>query len=745
MYVESGDSTYKAVGATPRHGNFRLASRIALKYIGVKCVHVAQASGQTLSLNSPMKSVSFLLLLSVPLLSAAQPLPEQIYRSIAAAQDSRNAAALVPFLVHEDVQVRARAVLAFGSLQPEGPMADTSIIPMLSAFLTDKSHHVRIAAAFALGQLHPVLDSSQRESVSASLAKRLGLEPNRTVLLRVLEALGKMGSEASLSLVVAAGESSPASVTKGEAALAVGRYAYRGIMSKTATAFAVRCLGLQPSDAWKAAAALMRISDHGLLAPHENELVRAASNRSADVRMFIAAALGRLSSSRSAANALLSMARTDKDWRVRVNALRSLARVDTSLYPRIMTTLLRLTGDRNEHVSLTALSAIGELRVRSSPFAPECRNILIEQMRDVSTSQRRKKEAAVALAKLFRDEVYGLLTDQFRVGNLAAESYVAALAYTPTRDGAQHLAESYRKGDAPLRLKALESLHAAAKLAHEDSAFAEIARPVFVDAMRSDDAAVLSVAAAALADSIFAEEDVPPLLLNALRRLKSPTDTEAMVAIIQGLASLNTQRAVAPLESYLYDPDPTVASEARKTLEKITGKSYSNVVRPFVQPASSNADWGLLERIRRNPYVEVHTTKGMFTIKLLPDEAPFTCINFITLVQKKFFDGLTFHRVVPNFVIQGGDPRGDGWGGPGYAIRSEFGLEHFTRGTVGMASAGKDTEGSQWFVTHCFTPHLDGRYTIFGKVVSGMDVVDEIQVGERIGGMGEWGNEGMRE
>lgn len=679
-----------------------------------------------------MKRSSFLVLVFIPFLSLTQPLPERTGQAILTAQDLRDAGALAPFLRDEDPQVRVRAALAFGSLQPSGPMADTSIIPTLSKLLTDKNHHVRTAAAFALGQLHPVIDSAQRENVSAVLAKRLGLESNRTVLLRVLEALGKMGSEATLSLVVAAGESSPASVIKGEAALAVGRYAYRGITSKTATAFAVRCLVLQASDAWKAAAALMRIADGRLLAPHEGELVRAASSRSADVRMFIATTLGWLPLSRNAVNALLSMTREDKDWRVRVNAARALARVDTSWYPRIMTTLLRVAADANEHVALTALSAIGDLRMRSSPFAAECRKALIEQIRAVSASQRRRKEAAVALAKLFRDEAYNVLNDQFRMGNVTKESFAAALAYTPTRDAAHHLLAFSQNGDAPLRLKALESLHAVAKRAHKDSAITELARPVFVEAMQSNDVAVLSTAAAALADSIFEEEDSPVLLVNALRRLKSPTDTEAMAAIIRGLGTLKAHSAVAPLESYLYDADPTVAAEARKALEKITAKTYGHVVRPFVRPAYSNFDWGLLEVVRRNPYVDVHTTKGMFTIKLLPDEAPFTCINFVTLIQKKFFDGLTFHRVVPNFVIQGGDPRGDGWGGPGYTIRSEFGFEHYTRGTVGMASAGKDTEGCQWFVTHCFTPHLDGRYTIFGKVVAGMEVVDDVQEGDRI-------------
>ncbi|OGU31868.1 MAG: peptidylprolyl isomerase [Ignavibacteria bacterium GWA2_55_11] len=128
----------------------------------------------------------------------------------------------------------------------------------------------------------------------------------------------------------------------------------------------------------------------------------------------------------------------------------------------------------------------------------------------------------------------------------------------------------------------------------------------------------------------------------------------------------------------------------------------------------------------------MHTSKGEITVELLPEDAPFTVLSFLRLARKKFYDGLTFHRVVPNFVVQGGDPRGDSWGGPGYSIRSEVSLVGYERGSVGMASAGKDTEGSQFFITHAPTLHLDGRYTIFGKVVRGMDVVDRLQIGDRI-------------
>jgi cyclophilin family peptidyl-prolyl cis-trans isomerase len=132
------------------------------------------------------------------------------------------------------------------------------------------------------------------------------------------------------------------------------------------------------------------------------------------------------------------------------------------------------------------------------------------------------------------------------------------------------------------------------------------------------------------------------------------------------------------------------------------------------------------------PQAVIHTKRGLITLELFADEAPLTVDNFVTLARKGFFNGLTFHRVVPNFVIQGGDPRADGEGGPGYQIRCEINQQPYKRGTVGMALSGKDTGGSQFFITHAPQPHLDGGYTVFGQVVTGMEVVDQITRGDVI-------------
>jgi peptidyl-prolyl cis-trans isomerase B (cyclophilin B) len=133
------------------------------------------------------------------------------------------------------------------------------------------------------------------------------------------------------------------------------------------------------------------------------------------------------------------------------------------------------------------------------------------------------------------------------------------------------------------------------------------------------------------------------------------------------------------------------------------------------------------------PQVTLETSKGKIVIEMAEDDAPNTVANFINLAEKGFYNGLKFHRVIPNFMIQGGDPKGTGMGGPGYTIADEFSpkLKH-TRGVISMANAGPNTGGSQFFITHVPCPHLDGKHAVFGKVTSGMDVVDAIKMGDTI-------------
>jgi peptidyl-prolyl cis-trans isomerase B (cyclophilin B) len=136
----------------------------------------------------------------------------------------------------------------------------------------------------------------------------------------------------------------------------------------------------------------------------------------------------------------------------------------------------------------------------------------------------------------------------------------------------------------------------------------------------------------------------------------------------------------------------------------------------------------------KNYNLTLETSAGTIELELYPQHAPITVNNFVFLTNEGFYDGLTFHRVIANFMIQGGDPTGTGSGGPGYKFKDEvYGnpLKH-ERGVLSMANAGPNTNGSQFFITHAPQPHLNGKHTVFGKVTSGLDVVDKIKQGDKI-------------
>ncbi len=132
--------------------------------------------------------------------------------------------------------------------------------------------------------------------------------------------------------------------------------------------------------------------------------------------------------------------------------------------------------------------------------------------------------------------------------------------------------------------------------------------------------------------------------------------------------------------------------------------------------------------------ITVHTTAGDIEATLYASKAPLTCANFLNLARRGYYDNIAFHRVIADFMIQGGDPTGTGRGGPGYKFADEFHseLRHRSPGIFSMANAGPGTNGSQFFITHCATPHLDGKHSVFGQVTNGQHVVDAVKQGDKI-------------
>lgn len=182
----------------------------------------------------------------------------------------------------------------------------------------------------------------------------------------------------------------------------------------------------------------------------------------------------------------------------------------------------------------------------------------------------------------------------------------------------------------------------------------------------------------------------------------------------------------------LFDKEYVVRRQAAETYKEKKGKDRDNMVTPAETRISERQIRKALEKYKVNPTAVVITEKGQIEFELYLQSAPLTVVNFIELADDGFYNGLKFHRVIPDFVIQGGDPLGTGWGGPPWFIRCEYSDRPFERGTVGIATSGRDTGGSQFFITHTPLPHLNARYTVFGGVTAGMDVVDRIVRGDVI-------------
>ncbi|HMA29611.1 MAG TPA: peptidylprolyl isomerase [Thermoanaerobaculia bacterium] len=186
--------------------------------------------------------------------------------------------------------------------------------------------------------------------------------------------------------------------------------------------------------------------------------------------------------------------------------------------------------------------------------------------------------------------------------------------------------------------------------------------------------------------------------------------------------------------SHEHDPDAVTREKARRLLVEKYGAAAASF-RPIpVATRHSMDDYGRVARAANETLVEAEivTTRGTFRMELLAEDAPLTVESFRALASRRFFDGVAIHRVVPDFVVQTGDPRGDGSGGPGYAIRDEINPSRYVRGAVGMALSGADTGGSQWFVALSSQLHLDGGYTVFGRVLDGDEVLDRIEQDDRL-------------
>jgi cyclophilin family peptidyl-prolyl cis-trans isomerase/HEAT repeat protein len=692
--------------------------------------------------------IIILVLISFPA-SRAQTLSKE-QREILEMQDGRSLGdgKLVSYIRSKDKDLRYRAAIALANLQ------DTSTIGDLLPLVLDEDVQIRGAAVFALGQIGTIL-------AEKSLIGALSREQDIQVLPRLFEALGKCGDAEALNAVIAYIPSAKNIAVKRDQALGIARLAMRKITSERGVWLCFDLLKDNHSETRSAALyALWRSAPLGVIDLEISNraylLVKLMSDQETDVRINLATLLGRTKSEE--APRLIKMFQQvenqSPDWRVQVQLGKSaglLARLD----PSLMGPLLTYLDSQNDHVRIASMMTLASMDsgILSSS---EHKEKLLATLKNFAASQSKQAplvqgEAFVTLGRMFPNELSGIkaLFDNRAAGNLLRSKYIEALSYTPTKENIGYVIGCLEDDSVRVAMSAWDFLirmiqPRVLEAQRIDRAYVD-SIPAFVVArmesgLRRKDLAVTSLVANVFADTSILEmceragyhRKIIDAFALAYSTLSSANDAEAMMSIQQTFIRLRDTSAVPALEKTLVDPNRTVGLGAVDALTRITGRNYATMPpNPSVIQRTEN-DWKVLESIKPSQRVSFRTSKGTFTVRLRKEVAPFTVLAFFKLVKQKFYNGLTFHRVVPGFVIQGGDPRGDGWGGAGFTVRSEWSLVDFERGSVGMASSGKDSEGCQFFITHVPTPHLDGRYTLFATVTSGMEVVDRIQVGDRI-------------
>lgn len=690
------------------------------------------------SANNILKMKRTLLLLGLAWLCGsfavlAQSIPPGLHARILQLEDERNLneGELAKLLKHASPKVRERAALAIGRI---GDKRGTSaLIELLQG---EKDEQVRAMAAFALGEIEDA------QAVPALLAF---LEPGKYPLAgraRPAEALGKIAS-------------APANIEL------LGKTTIEQINSRLIEQLPDPNAALTVDKKLLASltiTALMRLRSAASVEP----LTRQLKSGDADILAQAANALARIRQPIASAVPALLEALNDRDADVRANAARALG---ASKDARSVEPLIKLLEDKNNRVranAIGALAAIGDGRaiepllllgqkLDAPPSIPDAANevllpALITALHALADDralpflrQLRQRgpygafpELEVAIARFgdreffqpSMDRLFPDYNDPERATNLAQglgelqteqskEALLWMLGIQEKKDASGEEASSI-----PAILRALAK--------HKPATMPFLLRTYLLHPDEIVRATAASLIAGTTNDHNFAA------LVGGWLRSEHDKGNDAKLAILTALAKYKTPQAVDAVKAGLIDRDHLVRRLSVALLKQMEAGDFSQAIG-IVQTGHNKLFYQrVVARMNRKVTATIHTAKGAITMELFPQDAPITVDSFVALARKGYFNHLTFHRVVPNFVIQGGDPRGDGEGGPGYQIRCEVNQRPYGRGAVGMALSGKDTGGSQFFITHSPQPHLDGGYTVFGQVTRGMEVVDRIARGDRI-------------
>jgi len=614
---------------------------------------------------------------------------------------------LVTMLADQRAHIRRRAALATGRAR-----VVEAVGPLSAMLVSEPDPEVRQMAAFALGLIG---SAPAAPALVTALAT-----PEPLVQGRAAEALGMLGHKPAAPEIAAMMSAHiGAGVLDGIAADDVG-------YPKDATVEAVR-LGMyalvrlgaydelasslldgsgQPrSRWWPVAYAFQRIGNPRAA----GTLVALLKGDGQVTRAFAARGLGTLKHE-PALPALTGSALSEAEpIAVRVQAVRAIAAIGRA---ESGVALLKLvTAPKAEpNLQLEAVVALGQVKSTAAMDA------LVELT--TASWPALRAAALVALARVDADTFIGAISGLDADPHWSVRAAMAsALGELPDHRGEARLSDMLRDEDQRVIPSVLTALAASG---------AASARAALAARLSSDDAVVRMAAANGLAR--LKATDQVGALTAALEIAGRDGTYVARAAILAALASLDPAAARPALTAALSDKDWAVRLRAAELLNGIDPEAGAAPATPAPPPAVPElAAIDTMVSPTFSPTVYIDTEKGLIQIELAILDAPRTVANFMALARKGYFNNIPLHRVVPDFVAQGGDPRGDGEGGPGYTIRDEINQRPYLRGTVGMALDWADTGSGQFFITHSPQPHLDGRYTVFGQVVAGMDIVDRLQ------------------
>ncbi len=603
---------------------------------------------------------------------------------------------LIAALSDTDSEVREMAAFALGLI------GDVVAAPALTKALSDASPIVRGRAAEALGQI----DAKEKDQVNPDARRTVGAEIGRMV--------AEYAKHPAVTSMQADDENWPAAPEA--EAFRLGVYALVRLGTYEPLASAVLDGGDRPATTWwPVAYAFGRINDRRAQ-PVLTQLLKAPGKYSP---AFAARGLGAIKDPASVDALIGLMSAPNAPQEVVVSAVRALAAIGDRKAAAPIAKLVIDTTDPN--LRLECVRALGALRAAEG--LPVVQDLLTDPWPALRAEALRS--AAAIDQESFLLVLSGMDPDPQWIVRAALVEVLATLAPDIALERVRSMLRDEDRRVVPSVLRALQRLKApdAAEMA-----LAQLKEPDFV----------VRGTAADLIGALKPPEGLDALAA-ALTLSQGDAAIDARASILSAMAEYGGPPAIEAVKAALKDKDWAVRVHALDLLAKLDAAGdYRDAIRPAPGAPIAPYDDPQLIAPTYSPHVFIETAKGTIEFELCVLDAPETSRNFTRLARKGFFNGLQIHRVVPNFVVQDGDPRGDGEGGPGYTIRDELNERPFLRGTVGMALSWRDTGGSQFFIAHSPQPHLDARYTVFGHVVNGMDVVDRIQQGDTITRVRVW-------